>query len=433
MYHPLGRAAIPAALIVLAACADAPVQSTGSATEPALAVARQQAAEQVVGGEVIVRFRSGTDVDAALGAHGLSRGGAGHRDAFVIARGLAGNEHANARALRGRADVEWAEPNYLRTADAIRPELWAFYNPGGLSITFTKGKNRGAVVASFLSVPDADIDNIEGYASGGSPVVIGSIDTGVEPTHPEFTGRLIAGRDWYSNDDDPSDEDGHGTHTTGTMAGATVGVAGVSGAAPNVSVYVQRVCGRRGCPSAAIASAIRAAADAGVVAVNLSLGGSTESQAEKDAIAYAVANDMLVIAAAGNNGSGTVACPACDPNAISVGATDWLDQKAYYTQFGPGLDLVAPGGELYSNTTAEGGIFSAYRGGGYAYLQGTSMATPQVTGTAAIVASTRGLTGAALRARLEGTTDVIGPANDFGNGRVNSHRAVTGKVPRDGG
>jgi serine protease len=106
---------------------------------------------------------------------------------------------------------------------------------------------------------------------------------------------------------------------------------------------------------------------------------------------------VLVIASAGNSGAGTVACPACDPNAISVAATTWRDDKASYSQYGPGLDISAPGGQCYSNTTAEGCIYSAYKGGGYAWLQGTSMAAPQVTGTAAIVASKAGLRGAALR------------------------------------
>ena len=94
------------------------------------------------------------------------------------------------------------------------------------------------------------MDNIEGYAAGGADVTIGSIDTGVDFSHPEFTGRLIAGKDWVNNDNDPSDtpDEGHGTHTTGTMAGSTVGVAGVSGAAPHVKVYVQRVCGAQRLP-----------------------------------------------------------------------------------------------------------------------------------------------------------------------------------------
>src|SRR5678815_4348694 len=147
-----------------------------------------------------------------------------------------------------------------------------------------RDSNKGKPIGSnYASTADADEDNVEGYAAGGADVVIGSIDTGGDLTHPEFTGRLIAGKDWYNNDADPTDDDGHGSHTTGTMAGSTVGVAGVSGAAAHVKVYVQKVCGRRGCPTSAIVNAIYAAADyPNLVAMNLSLGGSSESQAEKD-------------------------------------------------------------------------------------------------------------------------------------------------------
>jgi serine protease len=290
--------------------------------------------------------------------------------------------------------------------------------------------------ARYGSTVDADEDAGPGgstgtYATRGSDVVIGSIDTGVDPTHPEFTGRLILGRDWYNGDDDPSDDEGHGTHTTGTMAGSTVGVAGVSGAAPHVRVYVQKVCGKRGCPSAAIADAIHTAADQpGMVAMNLSLGGSSEAQVEKDAIAYAASKNVLVVASAGNSGVATVDCPACDPNAISVAATTWSDERAPYSSFGPGLDIAAPGGNCFSNTTPEGCIYSAFPGGTYEWLQGTSMAAPQVTGTAAIVASTSRLRGTDLRDRLLATADDLGAAGydeTFGNGRLNSYRAVTKK------
>ena len=113
----------------------------------------------------------------------------------------------------------------------------------------------------------------------------------------------------------------------------------------------------------------------------------------------------------------------------SVSATTWRDTLASYSNYGAGLDIAAPGGLCYSNTTPEGCIYSAYPGGGYAYLQGTSMAAPQVTGTAAIVASKAGLRGSALRTRLLGTADDLGAAGydtKFGNGRVNTYRAVTG-------
>jgi subtilisin family serine protease len=380
-------------------------------------------------GEVIVALAAGSDVAAVARAHGLEMAAAGYRNAFYVLRGAAGAERGNAAELQNDARVRYAEPNYLRQPTAINPNLWAFYNPGDLNMNYTSGRTKGQPLpSSYASTADADEDNVEGYAAGGADVVVGSIDTGVDFTHPEFSGRLIAGNDWYSNDNDPSDEDGHGTHTTGTMAGSTVGVAGVSGAGPHVRVYVQRVCGRRGCPTSAIVSAIRAAADyPGLVAMNLSLGGSSESQAEQDAIAYATGKNVLVIASAGNAGTGTVECPACDPNAISVSATNWKDALTYYSSWGPGLDISAPGGECYSNTTSEGCIYSAYKGGGYAWLQGTSMAAPQVTGTAAVVASVTGLRGSALRSRILGTADDIGaPGYDtvFGAGRLNTYRAV---------
>jgi subtilisin family serine protease len=412
----------------LVACSEAPISPDGgpSAPETVLFGVNQGGREQVMAGEVIVKLRDVADANAVANAHGLAAGEHGYRDAFVIMRGATGAEHANANSLKNDERVEYAEPNYLRQID-VDPKLWAFRNPGGLNMTYSRGQTKGQPLgSSYASTSDADEDNIDGYAAGGSPVKIGSIDTGVDFTHPELAGKLIAGNDWYSNDNDPSDTDGHGTHTTGTMVGSTVGVAGVAGAGANVQVYVQRVCGQRGCPTSAIVSAIRAAADFGVVAMNLSLGGGSISQAERDAIAYANAGNALVIASAGNGGTGTVSCPACDAGAISVAATNWKDALTYYSNWGSGLDISAPGGECYSNTSAEGCIYSSYKGGGYAYLQGTSMAAPQVTGTAGIVASKNAsLRGGSLRSRLLGTTDNIGDATHFGSGRLNSYRAVT--------
>lgn len=421
----------------LIACQDAANMSgTNNELAPAQQVVTgQSAVPDVVPGAVIAKFESGADVAAVASAYGLTIVGHGYKDAFAILRGAVGSERALAARLAGDSRVTWAEPDYTRVPFVVDSKLWAFYNPGGLTMNYTNGPNSGDPVTSLTSKADADEDNVDnGYAAGGTDVVIGSVDTGVQFNHPEFlSGQLIAGWDWYSDDNDPSDGDGHGTHTTGTMAGSTVGVAGISGAAPHVKVYVQRVCGPRFCPSSAIASAIMAATDyPGMVAMNVSIGGSSESSAEADAIAYATSHNVLVIASAGNDGTGTVSCPACDANAISVAASDWLDEHAYYTNYGAGLDLIAPGGEMYSNTTEEGGIYSSYLGGGYKYLQGTSMAAPQVTGTAAIVASKTTLRGADLRNRLLTTADDLGAGGydtNFGWGRLNSYRAVTGSTP----
>ena len=434
MYRFRTVAAVAFAASAIVACSDSVTSPELSAPETAdLSV--QNGREDLVAGDVIVRTVDGVNPKDVARAHGLAFGELGYRGTFAILRGAAGLEHANARALAADPRVVYAEPNYLRQTTTINPNLWAFYNPGGLNMKYTRGGSSGSFISSsYASVADADEDNIEGYAAGGADVVIGSIDTGVDFTHPEFknadgTSRLIAGRDWYSNDNDPSDTEDHGSHTTGTMAGNTVGVAGVSGAAPHVKVYVQRVCGKRGCPTSAIVSAIRAAADyPGMVAMNLSLGGTSISQAETDAIAYATGKNVLVIASAGNDGTTTVSCPACDANAISVAATTWQDKLASYSNSGSGLDISAPGGNCFSNTTPEGCIYSAIRGG-YGWMQGTSMAAPQVTGTAAIVASKTGLRGQALRDRIIQTVDDLGASGydtTFGAGRVNSYRAVTG-------
>lgn len=420
-----------AAVAALAACSDTSAPAADDQLIPALAPSASRGAiEAVVPGEVIIQTRDGADPAEFARGKGLAVGERLSAPGLAIVRVPAGNERAMAAQLNREPALRFAEPNYLRQPHAIDARLWAFHNPGGRTITFTRGGSKGQVVGSYLSTVDADEDNITGYAAGGTDVEVGSIDTGADLDHPELVGRTIAGRDWVNGDNDPSDDDGHGTHTSGTMAGTNVGVAGVAGAGPHVKVYVQKVCGRRGCPSSAIASAIRAAADRpNLVAMNLSLGGGTLSQGERDAIQYAVSKNVLVVASAGNSGDGTVSCPACDPNAISVAATNWQDKLSYYTQFGPGLDMSAPGGECYSNTTNESCIYSSYLDGGYAMLQGTSMAAPQVTGTAAIVASKTGLRGAGLRARLESTTDDLGSSGydqQYGNGRLNSYRAVTG-------
>jgi subtilisin family serine protease len=427
------RTAAAAALtLAVAACSDAPAGPQAAAPTPLPLSQRNQ--DAVVPGEILVKMKDGQSYEALRGMPGLNLSRLGYKSEFAVMGVERGQEAAEAARLAADPRVEWAEPNYLRQTQAIDPRLWAFYNPGGLNAYFNDpadSRHGQPLGASYASLLDADEDAIASIGSGGGAVVIGSIDTGVDSDHPEFTGRLIIGKDWVTGDNNPEDEDGHGTHTSGTMAGTTVGVAGVTGAASNVRIHVQRVCGPSGCPTSAIVNAIRAAADVpGMVAMNLSLGGSIISKAEKDAINYAVnTKGVLVIAAAGNSGSGKVGCPACDANAISVSATNWRDALAYYSQYGSGLDMSAPGGELYSNTTDEMGIYSAYLSGGYAMLQGTSMATPQVTGAAAVIASKTGLRGSALRTRLQSSADDIGAAGydtRFGNGRVNVYRGVTG-------
>jgi len=413
----------------LAACQDA-VAPTASddALTPQLAV--RQEVERVVPGRVLVRLAGGADATEVAQAHGAVYERTLANGRVAVVRGAAGNERALAARMSEDIRVVYAEPDYLRQPIEVHPNIWSFSNPGELTVDYTRGRRSGSPVTNYESVAGADIAAVLSGSPTGGEVSIASIDTGVETGHPEFADVLFGGGwDHYSNDDDPSDTNDHGTHTTGTMAGRTVGVWGAALPGAKVTVHVYRVCGGNGCPTSAIVDAINDATAAGVVAMNLSLGGGSLSQSEADAIQAATEAGSLVIAAAGNDGTGTVSCPACDPNAISVAATNWQDELSYYSNWGPGLDISAPGGELYSNTTDESGIWSAVRGGGYAYFQGTSMATPHVTGAAAVVSSVTGATGETLRARLLCKADDLGDGGydeSFGHGRLNLGAAVAG-------
>ena len=181
--------ALAVVALVLAACQDAPTTSPTLAapTRPA-AFSAQSAPEQVMAGEIVVRLRDDADVAAVAREHGLALGQSGYRNAFVIMHGNAGVEHANADALRGDARVQYAEPNYLREATAVNPNLWAFYNPGSLNMKYSSGRTKGAPLpSSYASTLDADEDNIEGYATGGGDVCLEAQD-GARGVHASMCG-----------------------------------------------------------------------------------------------------------------------------------------------------------------------------------------------------------------------------------------------------
>lgn len=462
-------AASVCAMLALAACSDVPNAPSGALppTSPNLSVAGSQ--DAVVPGEILLKVRNDSDLDAVVRGNALGKGAKGVANAFTIVYTERGNERAMAARLASDPRVEFAEPNYIRQPFAVNSRLWAFSNPGGLNMKFsdpTDTRYGTYIPSSYASTADADMDadfTVTCQAASCPDIVIGNIDTGVDFNNAELAGRLIAGHDYIDNDNDPSDiaAEGHGTHTAGTSAGANISAVGVTGISSHVKFWASRVCGTAGCPSSAIVNAMNDAAafrDANgqpMVALNVSLGGGIESTAEANAIKALTANGTLVIASAGNDGRSQVSAPASDANAISVAASTWQDALASYSNYGKGLDLTAPGGNCYSNTTEEGCIFSSivagYTGGtiyntagivngvyenttnlplannNYAYMQGTSMAAPNVTSTAAVVAWATGLRGSALRNRLQSTADDKGTAGydtKFGNGRVNVYRAV---------
>ncbi|MBT5045214.1 MAG: hypothetical protein HOM57_09220, partial [Gemmatimonadales bacterium] len=195
--HVLGLTTL---LVFAAACQDIDqaVGPTDVAPGPSLSV--QQQNDRVAPGRILVRLADGADATSVGQAHGAAFGRTIANGRVAVFNGAAGNERAMAARMRGDDRVVFAEPDYLRQPTTIDPKMWAFYNPGGLSVSYRRGRNKGDPVPSMISVDDADMDNVEGYAAGGSSVSIASIDTGVQFDHPEFgAATIVAGWDHYSN------------------------------------------------------------------------------------------------------------------------------------------------------------------------------------------------------------------------------------------
>lgn len=253
--------------------------------------------------------------------------------------------------------------------------------------------------------------------SRGDGVVIAVVDTGADFTHPDLAGKFVGrGRDFVNNDNDATDDHGHGTHVSGIAAALTNNGQGIAGVGYNAKVLPVKVLASNGSgDNAAVASGIAWAADQGARVINMSLGGGYPSTAVQAAVDYAWGKGAVVVCAAGNTGASIPQYPAAFPNCVSVSATDSADRLASFSTFGDTVDVAAPGVQ----------ILSTVRGGRYEAWNGTSMATPNVAGVVALIwAAHPTWTNAQVRAALENGADNIGQAIYFGRGRVNAARAV---------
>jgi subtilase family protein len=179
---------------------------------------------------------------------------------------------------------------------------------------------------------------------GSGKTIVAVVDTGIETSHPDLRAALLAGRDFVDGDSTPSDEHGHGTAVAGVLAARTNNHAGIAGVCWNCRVLPVRVLDRDGSgDSATLADGIIWAVDQGADVINLSLGGDTTTIAEDGALAYAVRHDVVLVAAAGNEGRRTREYPAADRRVIAVAASDPSDRLYPWSNRGEWVDISAPG------------------------------------------------------------------------------------------
>lgn len=329
--------------------------------------------------------------------------------------------------------VEFVEPNYrlkiLTNADPVIPndfdfsKMYALLNPGGAD-----------------SKTNADIHATEAwrYATGDKRIIVAVIDTGIDYLHEDLKDNIWVnageipfngidddgnglvddyfGYDFVSDDSDPYDDNEHGTHVAGIIGARGNNEKGIAGVCWDVSLMAIKAFDDQGngTVEAAIAGIAYAVAN-GARIINASWGLDEKSRALEDAVQKASDAGVLFVAAAGNNRSDAPSYPASFDSVLSVGATDRNDARAIFSNYGPTVDIAAPGD----------GIYSTLPENSYGYLSGTSMAAPHVSGTAALVLSRfPNYSRQELFDILINSVDRVVFDQPMGNGRLDASRAV---------
>lgn len=356
---------------------------------------------------VIVKFRPSANASNKARARGLVNAVSNRQ--FKIVKGLeklklkkGQSVNQAVRRLQKLPFVEYAEPDYLVQATTNDE----FY---GLVYAID---NTGQDIRGVLGTPDADMDVVEAWniQTGDPNLVIAVIDEGVQWDHPDLANNMwvntgevagngidddgngfvddVYGYDFYSDDGDPMDEGGHGTHVAGTICAEANNGIGIVGVVQQCKIMALRFLGPQGGSTSGGIASLDYAVQMGAKISNNSWGGGGFSQALYDSIAAARDADHIFLAAAGNGGSdgigdnndGLPHYPSNYnlPNVVSVAATDNRDEIAGFSNYGSvSVDIGAPGVD----------IASTYINDGYVWNSGTSMATPNVTGVVALIRS----------------------------------------------
>lgn len=308
--------------------------------------------------------------------------------------------------LDGTGQASFTTPN-----DPNFPEQWHHYNT---ALT-------GGSVRADIDTPDAwDLTR------GSTNVIVAVVDTGINAGLPEFEGRLVAGYDFIDDDPDPEDGTGHGTAVAaiiGANADNSNAIAGIDWFCKLMPLKV--VTPEDTFLNSWLADAIDFATDHGAKVINLSLATfSEDNETVTRALTNAIARGVIVVGVTSNEGMEAIPFPGSLPELITVGATDSADRRADFSDYGPQIDLVAPGVA----------VCTLDLGGEVQFPSGTSASAPMVSGVAALIASIKpGVTQEQMRLLLcAGADDGVGdPAEDtpgfdiyYGWGRLNAYNSL---------
>jgi len=450
-----------AAAFGLAACSDVnPVASRHPVPAPTTPDGK---VADFVPGQIIVRFRAGANHIEVTEAHRAQHGQDLLLPRTEVLQVAVGEELAVAEEMGNDPEVEFAEPDYIMqvapcetSTSCTLPDGSAFGYKWDLHNTGTINDQLFGVGLLNTGKADADIDWVEAYDYLGpnfsGSAVIAILDTGIRTTHQNFTGKILGVHRFLGDSvtqgvNNVTDDNGHGTHVAGIAAARAGGnpVPGVAYGA-NIKLLIGKPCNFAGaCSNSGMTNAIVWAVNNGANVINLSLGAfggnpdGTGSATQQASLQYAVSKNVLPVCATGNDDNnpangyvGGVAYPARFPECMAVAATNWSDTKASYSNYGPQTAISAPGGDGNPAGTAFSLILSSSSTSntGYTWRAGTSMATPQVAGLAALLWATGMHDAAQIRQRIIDTADDVGaPGWDpqTGAGRINVYRALTGQ------
>lgn len=294
------------------------------------------------------------------------------------------------------------------------------------------------------------LDTIAPVYGGDPSVIVAVLDTGIAyenyspyVTAPDFTQtRFVAGWDFVNNDAHANDDHGHGTHMAGTIAQSTNNSISESGIAFETTLMPIKVLAADGSGTTeTVAQGIEYAVAHGADVINLSLAATSTDPILQAAVADAVAQGVIVVAAAGNEGSPTLDYPAAYAGVISVGASRYDRLRPSYSNYGPGLTLMAPGGDFDQDQNNDGyldGILQqSFTNVGLSLIQfsdvwaeGTSSATAHVTGAVGLLLSA-GAAAADVTAVLTSTAQDLGAVGydtDYGYGTLDLAAAMRAVV-----